>query len=213
MPAVLTVDHETPTRSDVARIAATLKRGGIVATRTDTICGLLASVNRPDALRRLADLKVRPEDKPFVLMAADWITVRSVTSHLTPSARVLGARYWPGPLTLVLPAAATLPDEVVAAGPAGPAVAVRIPGDRLLLEVLGDLRAAIAAPSANEPGRPPAETTAEVLEIFGDRIDLVLEDCRPASGAASTIVDCCHPVAEILRGGPITPTTAELSSH
>ncbi len=209
---VLTVDHGAPAREDIMLITETLMRGGIIATRTDTVCGLLASVNRPDALRRLADLKIRPEDKPFVLLAADWIGVRSVTSHLTPSARVLGARYWPGPLTLVLPADASLPDEVTAAGPT---VAVRIPRDRLLLDVLEGLAAPIAAPSANRPGQPPAGSVDEVREVFGDRIDLILDDCRPASASpvASTLVDCCHPVAEILREGPVIPTLDELSPH
>jgi L-threonylcarbamoyladenylate synthase len=191
----------------VALVVDTLQRGGIVATRTDTVFGLLASVNRPDALHRLVELKVRPAGKPFVLLASDWIAVRSVTSHLPPVARVLGARYWPGPLTLVLPADENLPDEVKSVGPT---VAVRIPRDRLLLEILGELRAAIAAPSANRPGEEPARSAADVLEIFGNDVDLILEDDREPSVSASTLVDCSIAAAEVLRPGPVEPDPREL---
>ena len=92
----------------------------------------------------------------------------------------------------------------------GPTVAVRIPNDPLLLQVLRHLRAPIAAPSANLAGCPPATSTAEVLETFGDRIDLVLEDDGSSKGAASTVIDCSHPVAEIVREGLVVPTAADL---
>ncbi len=207
-PEVLEVDHEAPKPEHVDKIVDILKRGGIVATRTDTIYGLLASVNRPDALQRLAQLKVRPSGKPFVLLACDWIGVRSVTSHLPPVARVLGARYWPGPMTLVLPAEESLPETVKATGPT---VALRVPSDRLLLDVLGDMRCPIAAPSANRADQPPANSAAELLATFDGEIDLVLDDGMPSTQAASTIIDCSLRTAEILRVGPIVPDPGELS--
>jgi L-threonylcarbamoyladenylate synthase len=208
VPAVLRIDHDAPDGAGVHRTADVLRRGGIVATRTDTVFGLLASVNRPDALRRLTELKVRPPGKPFVLLAADWIGVRSVTSHLPAVARVLGARYWPGPLTLVLPADENLPEEVVAAGPT---VAVRIPRDRFLRSVLDELRAALAAPSANVAGEPPATCIADVREAFGPGVDLLLDDGGTPLSAASTLVDCTGAVAEILRPGPVVPGAHELA--
>jgi L-threonylcarbamoyladenylate synthase len=208
-PEVLRVDHDEPDRAHVSRVADTLKRGGIVATRTDTVYGLLASVSRTDALRRLAKLKVRPSRKPFVLLAGDWITVRSVTSYLTPAARVLGSRHWPGPLTLVLPAYDGLPDEVTSIGRK---VAVRIPRDRLLLGILDDLRSAIAAPSANLPGEAPAVSAAEVVEIFGRGVDLVLDDGLAPAPTPSTIVDCSTRAPEILRRGLIDLDLLSLSS-
>ena len=205
-PEVIPVDHDAPDTAIVMRVVDTLKRGGIVAMRTDTVYGLLASASRPDALRRLATLKVRATGKPFVLLASDWITVRSVTSHLPPAARVLGTRHWPGALTLVLPAAASLPDEVIASGPT---VALRIPDDRLLLAILGELRAVIAAPSANRAGETPATSAAEVVEIFGSGVDLVLDGGPPVETRASTIVDCSLRSPEILRPGPVIPDVRE----
>ena len=206
-PELLPADHAHPDPALVARIAQVLRGGGVVAMRTDTVYGLLGSVNRPDALARLVDLKVRPIGKPFVLLASDWIAVRSVTSHLTPVARILGHHYWPGPLTLVLPAAESLPDEVTAAGHG---VAVRIPADPLLRSVLSATGAALAAPSANLPGGEPARSAADCVALFGDGIDLAVDGGPPALDEPSTIVNCCGPTGEILRHGPIEPALREL---
>lgn len=201
-------DHSQPDPDLVARIATILQGGGIVAMRTDTVYGLLGSVNRPDALQRLVELKLRPVGKPFILLAADWIGVRSVTSHLTPVARRLGNRYWPGPLTLVLPAERNLPEEVTAAGPT---VAVRIPGDPLLRAVLAQTRAAIASPSANRLGEPTVPSAQACLDIFGDAIDLAVDGGPAPETRPSTLVDCCSSEGEVLREGPILPEAEELA--
>lgn len=191
----------------VERAANLLKRGGVVAMRTDTVYGLLASVGRPDALRRLVEMKVRPDGKPFVILAADWIGVRSVTSHLPAVARYLGSRYWPGPLTLILPGDRNLPDEVTAVGPT---VAVRVPSNELLRQVVTETRNALAAPSANLPGDEPATTAEQVIEIFGPSLDLVLDGGPVQGQQPSTIVNCAGRYAEIIRPGPIVPTADEL---
>jgi L-threonylcarbamoyladenylate synthase len=204
---VLRADPGRPDVDVVRRAVAVLKGGGIVAMRTDTVYGLVASVARPDALQKLVALKVRPVGKPFVLLAADWIGVRAVTSHLTPVARALGARYWPGPLTLVLPADENLPDEVTAAGKT---VAVRVPADPWMRAVLAEMRTALAAPSANLPGQPPAPDAAAVVGLFGGGVDLVLDGGPAASDLASTLVDCCGRDGEILRVGAIVPAPEEL---
>lgn len=204
---LITVNHAAPDPDVVARVANVLQGGGIVAMRTDTVYGLLGSVNRPDALQRLVDLKVRPEGKPFILLAADWINVRAVTSHLPPVARRLGGRYWPGPLTMVLPAEESLPPEVVADGPS---VAVRMPADPMVLAVLRETRAALAAPSANRPGEAPAANAAEVLEVFGDGIDLILDGGAAPQQLASTLIDCRGREGLVLREGPIDARTHEL---
>ena len=194
------VDHERADRSLVERVTNTIQGGGIVAMRTDTVYGLLASVNRPDALRRLVDMKDRPVNKPFILLASGWIGVRSVTSQLTPVARRLGTRYWPGPLTLVLPASEDLPPEVTAAGAT---VAVRVPADPLLQEILGGVRCALAAPSANLAGGEPATEASQVCDAFGDSVDLVLDGGPVTVSQPSTIVSCLGNEVTVLRKGPL----------
>ncbi|MFN8178282.1 MAG: L-threonylcarbamoyladenylate synthase [bacterium] len=210
MPKILRVDHAQPDSGLAVQVANVLKGGGVIAMRTDTVYGLLASVNRPDALKKLVALKVRPVGKPFVLLCADWIGVRAVTSHLPPVARTLGTRYWPGPLTLVLPADDNLPEEVTAAGKT---VAVRMPGDPLVREILREMRAALAAPSANLPGQSPAPDVDAVVRLFGAGIDLALDGGAAPARAPSTIVNCCGSTGEILRVGPIVPTPEELAAH
>jgi L-threonylcarbamoyladenylate synthase len=191
----------------VERAAAVLKGGGLVAMRTDTVYGLLASVNRHDALRRLAELKRRAADKPFLLLAADWIGVRSVTRSVPPVARLLGARHWPGALTLVLPAEPDLPPEVTGAGPT---VAVRIPGDPLLLAVVAAVRCAVAAPSANPSGEPPARSAGEVRALFGGAVDLVIDGGTVTDSRSSTIVNCTGTTAQVVREGAVVLGAREL---
>jgi L-threonylcarbamoyladenylate synthase len=185
-----------------------LKGGGIVAMRTDTVYGLLASVNRPDALARLVALKERPESKPFVVLAADWLGVRQVTSHLPAVARHVGTKFWPGPVTLVLPASADLPREVLGAGNT---IAVRVPNDPMLLAVLRELRGSIAAPSANRAGEPPASSADEVVRAFGSGIDLVVDGGAPVNGRPSTILRCVGARAEVLREGAVTVSADDLA--
>jgi L-threonylcarbamoyladenylate synthase len=207
---ILHVDPAVPDARIVEQAARSLKGGGVVAARTDTVYGLLASVNRPDALDKLVRLKVRPVGKPFVLLAADWIGVRLVTSYLTPVARALGAAHWPGPLTLVLPADENLPDEVTAAGKT---VAVRIPADPWLRAILRETRAAIAAPSANLPGQPPARDAGDVVRIFGAGLDLVLDGGPAAEERPSTLVNCCGRSGQILREGAVVLLAEELEER
>jgi len=206
---ILIADPDSADPCIVQRVSRVLMGGGVVAMRTDTVYGLLASVDRPDALQRLVDLKVRPSDKPFVLLASDWIAVRSVTSHLPPIARSLGSRYWPGPLTLVLPASDELPEAVCASGPT---VAVRIPGNALLLAILHEFRGAVAAPSANLPGEPPATTIEEVVAAFDGGVDLAVDSGPARVTGPSTIINCTGHGGEVLREGPIRPRPEELAT-
>ncbi len=200
-PLVQVAPREAP--SDVVtRIVTALKAGGVVAMPTDTVYGLLATVNRPDALAKLAAMKRRPTERPFVVLAGDWLSVRQLTSYLPPEARQLGTTHWPGPLTLVLPAARGLPPEVLGDG-AGGTIAVRIPDDPLLLAVLRELRATIAAPSANLPGEPPAATARDALDVFGDALDLVVDGGPSSRSMPSTLVRCIGHGVHVLREGPI----------
>ena len=209
MTDTLRVDPRRPDPDSVLQVVTVLKGGGIVAMRTDTVYGLLASVARTDALKKLVELKIRPPGKPFVILAADWIGVRAVTSHLGPVARALGARYWPGPLTLVLPAEEHLPEEVTANGKT---VAVRVPDDPWLSAVLERMRASLAAPSANLPGEPPLAGVEAVMKVFGNGVDLAVDGGAPVSDLPSTLVDCSGRDGKILRAGPIVPLPEELTS-
>jgi L-threonylcarbamoyladenylate synthase len=204
------VNPAKPDPKIVTEIVACLRGGGVVVLPTDTVYGLVAAVSRADALQRLHALKERPSDKGFILLVADWISVRSVTAHLPPVARRLGAKYWPGPLTLILPAQEGLPPTVSARGGT---VAVRIPDDPLLQAVLGELKGAIAAPSANRAGGEPATTAAAAAAAFGSRVDLVVDGGPAPARCPSTIVSAEGKLGKVLREGPLAIPAEDLRLH
>ncbi|HET9887004.1 MAG TPA: Sua5/YciO/YrdC/YwlC family protein, partial [bacterium] len=121
----------------------------------------------------------------------------------------LGSRYWPGPLTLILPGARNLPEEISGAGNT---VGVRIPDEPFLLSILQMLRGSVAAPSANLPGEPPVRNAQESKKAFGDAIDLFVEGGPPVREVHSTVVSCVESPAEILREGAIELTSSDLES-
>jgi L-threonylcarbamoyladenylate synthase len=186
---------------------AVLRAGGLVALPTDTVYGLGVALDAPNGLPRLFAAKDRPLDKAIVLLVADVDQAESV-GILTPAARALSARFWPGGLTLVLlQAPATVLPEVLTGGAA--TIGVRLPDHdcpRALARELGPL----PVTSANVSGRPDARDAAGVLEQLGGRLDLVLDGGPARGGIPSTVVDCSADRTRVLRQGPIS--TADLAA-
>jgi L-threonylcarbamoyladenylate synthase len=186
---------------------ATLRAGGLVAMPTDTVYGLGVALAVPGGLPRLFAAKDRPLDRAIVLLVADVEQAASV-GVMSPSARILAERFWPGALTLVLAQApgSGLPD-VLTGGAA--TIGVRLPDHdcpRLLARALGPL----PVTSANLSGRPDARDAAGVLEQLGGRIDLVIDGGPARGGVPSTVVDCSGALPRVLRVGAFAP--AELSA-
>ncbi len=206
-PRIVRVDPQEPDAEVVAEIVEILRGGGIVVLPTDTVYGLTAAVSRADALERLCALKQRPPDKGFILLVADWIGVRSVTPHLPPVARRLGGKYWPGPLTLILPAQAGLPPALSGRGAS---VAVRMPDAPLLQAVLRELRGPLAAPSANRSGEGPATSAATAAAAFGASVDLVVDGGPAPAQRPSTIVSVLGESGQVLREGPLAVPEEDL---
>jgi L-threonylcarbamoyladenylate synthase len=189
---------------ETGRVAAIalLGSGGLVAMPTDTVYGVGVALLAERGLERLFAAKERPLDRAIVLLVADLEQAAEV-GLLSPAARLLAERFWPGGLTLVLPQApgARLP-AVLTAG--GSTVGVRLPDHacpRALARALGPL----PVTSANRSGRPDARTASEVLAQLGDRIDLVLDGGPARGGIPSTVVDCSAELPRILRSGAIEP--------
>jgi L-threonylcarbamoyladenylate synthase len=171
-----------------ARLAAAaelLRRGGIVAYPTETFYGLGALWHRRDALHRLAQAKLRPEGKPLPLLAADRAQVAEVAGPLGEAAERLAARFWPGPLTLVLPAAAAVPAEITAGTGT---VGIRIPGSEVARDLAAAAGAALVSTSANLSGEPPPTTPQALSPALLARIDGVLDAGPTPGGLPSTVV-------------------------
>jgi L-threonylcarbamoyladenylate synthase len=176
-----------------------LRHNGLVAFPTDTVYGVAAHLSRPEAIRRLYVVKGRSTDKAIAVLVGRVDDLASVTADLTPAARALARRFWPGPLTLVLARHPGLPAAVSALATVG----VRLPDHpvaRALLEQVGPL----AVTSANRTGEANPLTAADVLAQLGGRIELIVDGGRVPGGVPSTVVDCTGPVPQVLREGPVT---------
>ncbi len=175
-----------PDAGGIARAADLVRRGEVVAFPTDTVYGLMAL---PEAAGRIYDVKRRPADKRLVVMAAESRTLERLVA-ISPRNRAYIERYWPGPLTLVLPAAE----------PGAPSLGVRIPKHRLALELLRAAGRPVVTTSANLSGRPPA---MQPDEIALDGVAAVLDGGTAPGGVASTVLLADRPDPEVAREGAI----------
>ena len=187
----------------IAEAAKALAAGLVVCLPTESTYGLAADIRSAAGLARIAALKqVRPVDAPYPLIAPDLEAARALTCVWPPAADQLAARHWPGPLTLVVPARADLPRDVV--GPGG-GVGVRVSSHPMAAALARALGACITATSANRSGEPPATRLEDARTAFGDQIAVYL-DGGICDGTASTVVAVGEDGAlRIIRRGAIDP--------
>ncbi len=182
-----------------------LKNGGVIAFPTDTVYGLGADAFNAGAVDRIYDIKGRPRDRQFPLLIADVDSLPLVAGESPPLARFLAGRFWPGGLTMVLPAAASLPAHLGTK----PGIAVRIPDHPVCLALIRGLGKAVIGTSANLSGRRPALTAAEIRQYLADKIDCIIDGGRCPGGKESTVVDVTGKAPVILREGIIPATEIE----
>ncbi|MBI3948532.1 MAG: threonylcarbamoyl-AMP synthase [Armatimonadetes bacterium] len=196
----LVVDPGHPDLAAILEAADVLRGGGLVAFPTETVYGLGARVTDEAAVRRIFAAKGRPEGKPLIVHVSRREQVSRVARDVPPAARALMARFFPGPLTLVLPRRPEIPDAVTAGGDT---VAVRMPDHpvaQALIEALGE---PVAAPSANRSGARSATTPEEVLDDLDGRIELVLDAGPAPLRQPSTVLDLTVEPARVLRQGAV----------
>ena len=201
MTEVVRVDRDRPHPPDIARAADCLRRGGLVAFPTETVYGLGVHALDRDAVRRLFAAKGRPADDPLIVHVAEFADVARLAESVPDAAAVLAARFWPGPLTLVLPRGASVPLEVTAGLET---VAIRIPAHPVARALLSAATIPIAAPSANLFSRPSPTCATHVLEDLNGRIDMVIDAGSTDVGVESTVLDLTVHPPEVLRPGAIT---------
>jgi L-threonylcarbamoyladenylate synthase len=190
-----------PDDAGLLRAAAALRAGALVAFPTETVYGLGADASDADAIARVFAAKGRPADNPLIVHLADVDGIERVARHVTPLARDLAARFWPGPLTLVLDVGPDLPN-ITTGGLS--TVAVRVPDHPVATALLRAAAIPVAAPSANRSGRPSPTTAAHVLEDLGPSVDVVLDGGPCPVGVESTVVDARGERPVVLREGTIT---------
>ena len=183
----------------IPRALEILRAGGLVAFPTDTVYGLGALAFDQAAIESIYRAKDRPLEKAIPILIADAADLDQVADAIPARARRLAARFWPGPLTLVVPKRADLPAAVSATSTVG----VRVPDHeaaRALLRAAGPM----AVTSANLSGQASPRTTGEVICQLGGRIPLVLDGGETPGGVPSTLADVTGAEPVILRAGPVT---------
>jgi L-threonylcarbamoyladenylate synthase len=203
---VLPTDAAHPDAAAVARAAAVLRRGGLVAFPTETVYGLGASALDAAAVARVFAAKGRPSNNPLIVHLADPADAARVCATWPDAAARLAERFWPGPLTLVLPKRPDLPDAVTAGGPT---VAVRVPAHAVARALIAAAGVPVAAPSANRSGYLSPTRAEHVLAGLDGRIDLVLDAGPVPGGIESTVLDLTGDPPRLLRPGLVSPAEIE----
>jgi L-threonylcarbamoyladenylate synthase len=195
---VITVDPSRPREDRLREAAQVLEAGGVVAQPTETVYGLSVDAFNPEALKGLNRLKRKPEDSPALLLLSGPEQVSQVSEGPSALFHELVGLYWPGPLTLIIPAGPALPPEV---GGGRGTVAVRVPGMALPRRLATQLGRPITGVSANLHAEPPCRTAAEVARAFPEGIELILDGGPTPGGLASTIVDLAGKRPRVVREG------------
>lgn len=198
------VDPEHPGDEALLAAAEAVLRGGVIAFPTDTLYGLGCSLFDVSAVEMVARLKRRDPSLAVISLIPDPRQVYGLAAEVSPLAERLIARYWPGPLSLIFLAAPIVPARVRGAGGT---VALRCPHDRLCHQLLEHIGGPVVSSSANLSGQRPAESAAEVVAIFGNQIDLVLDGGPRRGEVPSTLVDLSGKRPRLLRLGTLDVTS------
>ncbi len=194
----------------IGRAAALIRAGHCVAVPTETVYGLAADATSGEAVARIYAAKGRPAFNPLIIHVGN-IAQAEQLAQLPPAAHRLAAAYWPGPLTMVLPARAGSP--IAALATAGLAtIAIRMPAHPAMRTLIAASGRPLAAPSANASGRISATSAAHVAASLGDRVALILDGGAAQHGLESTIVAVDEDRLRLLRPGPIDAAALSLTA-
>jgi len=198
---VLKVNRIKPDKNKICIAANIIRKGGLVAFPTETVYGLGADALNSKAVLALFKAKKRPLDNPPIVHVSGIEEVYKLVEKIPPKAEKLMAKFWPGPLTLILKRSKIVPDVTVASLNT---VAIRMPKHDVALSLIKESNCPIAAPSANIAGKPSPTTAQHVLEDLEGRIDAVLDAGPTKIGVESTVLDVTIDPPQILRPGGIS---------
>ena len=186
----------------IAKAAELLRSGELVALPTETVYGIAADARNGEAVKKIFVAKGRPQDNPLILHVAQPEEMENFCHDIPPAAYALAEKFWPGPLTMVLPARDIVPRRTTAGLDT---VAVRCPDSEITRQIIRLSGVPIAAPSANLSGKPSTTTAQHVLHDHDGNIDAIVDDGPCRVGVESTIVDLTEDRPRLLRPGGITP--------
>lgn len=181
--------------------AKILRGGGLVGIPTETVYGLAANALDGKAVSKIFAAKGRPGDNPLIVHICEFDQIYKLVAEVPESAKKLAKAFWPGPMTMILPKAACIPDEVSAGLPT---VAIRFPSHPAAQRIIRESGLPLAAPSANTSGRPSPTTAQHVLHDLSGKIDAVLDGGSCGVGVESTVITLADNPPRLLRPGGIT---------
>lgn len=196
---VLKVNPNKPDKKLIKYAAGILKDGGLVAFPTETVYGLGANLLDEKAIRRLYRVKARPRSKPFTVHISGASQIKSLGCSLDARAKRLSAKFWPGPLTMVL------------GSKNGASVGFRMPANKIAIDLIKASGVPVVAPSANLSGNKPPLNASEVLRDLNGKIEVVIDSGPTKIGVESTVVDMTKRPFVILREGAISRSRLEKS--
>ncbi len=181
------------------QFAAYVKEGKLIVMPTDTVYGIGCDAFNPQAIAELYRVKKRPLTKGIPVLLAEINQIYEVAAYIPDNARQLMLRFWPGPLTLVLPKSSKLPANISPDA----TIAVRIPDHSVTRAIIRMANGAMAVTSANMSGEGVILNGADAMRLFNGRVAAVLDDGISPQSMASTVVDCTSENLRVLREGPI----------
>jgi len=188
-------------QTEIEKAVETLREGGLVVFPTETVYGLGANASNPAAVRKIFEVKGRPQNHPVIVHLDNQRYLHRWVSSVPPVAERLAAIFWPGPLTLILPKGENV-NDVVTGGQ--DSIGVRIPSHPMAQQLLTAFGGGIAAPSANRYGRLSPTKPEHVRDELGDAVQVLLDGGDATIGLESTIVSCLDNEVRLLRPGFIT---------
>ena len=200
-----TIILRTNSNENILKAVSILRNGGIIATPTDTVYGLVASIFNKEAVEKIYSVKKRPKNKPLIVLISDINQFKNLTINTNKYTKILIEKFWPGPLTLVLKKSSSVPDYVTSRKNF---VGIRYSKNKIIKQIIDNLCVPIVAPSANISGKPSPSCFDDVFKDFNCKVDAILKDEINVKENAkhrteSTIVSLKTDVPKILREGAI----------
>jgi len=198
---LIKIDPENPSEKDIKNVAATVKKGGVVIFPTETLYGLGGKASDEEVLKKIYHIKRRSPMKPLPVMISNISEVHGIISHFPERAKLLADRYWPGPLTLVMKSSPTV-SPLITCGK--DTVGIRIPANRIALDLLKAVGEPLAVTSANISREEDILTIDEIISYFEKEVDIIVDGGSLTFGVSSTVVDITPASPVILREGKIS---------
>ena len=187
--------------ASIEAAAKLIRDGKIVAIPTETVYGLGADAHNENAVREVFAVKGRPQDNPLIVHVCDLVMLKTAVREITPEAAALAKKFWPGPLTMVLPKTDSIPDSITCGLPT---VAVRMPSHPVARALIRAAGTPVAAPSANLSGKPSTTTGQHVWDDLEGKIPMILDAGPCEVGVESTVISLSGARPTILRPGIVT---------